>query len=269
MKKSLITTTIFLSLALILGLLAARPLLAQAGDMGVANSLYVNGRYAEAAQAYEQLIAQGQADSAVYYNLGNAYFRQGDVGRAILNYRRAAQLDPRDADIQANLALARAQATDQFAPESGSPLDNFAAATRSVLTVNEMALLALGAWLLFGLIWFLYYQNGNGRLRDVLRASLVLAGLLVVLAVGALGSRMWLEGENGRTPGVVIADSVSVSAEPNASATVNFDLHSGAEVEISDRRGDWAKVSLPGGQVEGWVPVTAVEAITPAGLAGA
>ena len=263
MKKPLITTTIFLSLALILGLLAARPLLAQNGDMGVANSLYVNGRYAEAAQAYEQLIAQGAADSAVYYNLGNAYFRQGDVGRAILNYRRAAQLDPRDADIQANLDLARAQATDQFAPESGSPLDNFAAATRTVLTVNEMALLALGAWLLFGLLWFLYYQSRNGRLRDVLRASLVLAGLLVVLAVGALGSRMWIEGENGRTPGVVIAESISVSAEPDVNATVNFDLHSGAEVEISDRRGDWAQVSLPGGQVEGWVPATAVEPISP------
>ena len=94
MKKTLTTMFIFLGLALILGLLAGRSLLTQTADMSVANSLAANGRYAEAAQAYQQLIDQGAADSAVYYNLGNAYMRLGNLGQAIVNYQRAAQLDP-------------------------------------------------------------------------------------------------------------------------------------------------------------------------------
>lgn len=260
MKKGLTTTVIFIGLALILGLLAARPLLAQAADMGVANSLYDNGRFAEAAQAYEQLINQGAADSAVYYNLGNAYLRQGNVGQAIVNYQRAAQLDPRDAAIQANLAAARAQAIDQFPAESGSPLDNFTAVSNRYATMNELALLALGLWFLFGLLWFVYRQSGDGRLRDMLQFGVILTGLLVLLAVAAMGSR--LIGDSDRMTAVVTTESISVSAEPGAGATT-FDLHDGAEVEIVAQRGDWVQVSLPGGQVGGWLPAEAIEAVSP------
>jgi hypothetical protein len=260
-KRRTLTIMLFLGLALVSGWLAVRPSLAQAADTSVADSLYGNGRYAEAAQAYEQIITAGAADSALYYNLGNAYFRQGDVGRAILNYQRAAQLNPRDADIQANLALARAQATDQFAPESGSPLDTFANATRNVVTLNEMALLALGAWLLFGVLWFLYYQNRHGRGRKPLQIALFGVGVMVFLTAGAMGSRMWLEGKNGRIPAVVVAAIAPVSAEPNANTITEFSLHSGAEVEIREQRGEWVRLALPGGQVQGWIPATAVESV--------
>ena len=96
MKKTFIYTTLFIGLGLILGLLAVQPSLAQESEMQVANSLYENGRFAESAQAYEQLIKQSAHDSAIYYNLGNAYFQQGNVGQAIFNYQRAAQLAPRE-----------------------------------------------------------------------------------------------------------------------------------------------------------------------------
>ncbi len=266
MKKGLITTTVFFVLALILALLAVRPTLAQAEAMGIANSLYANGRYAEAAQSYEQLIAQGAADSAIYYNLGSAYFRQGDVGRAILNYRRAAELNPRDADIQANLAAARAQAVDQLPAESGSPLTDFANATGNWLTLDELALLALGAWFLLGLLWFVYRQSGNGRFRPILQTSLILAGLLVVVVGGAMGSRLMaangqLMAANGRAPGVIVAQSVSVSAEPAAGASTEFTLHSGAEVSLIGQRGDWVQIAFPGVPSDSWVPVTAVETV--------
>jgi tetratricopeptide (TPR) repeat protein len=260
MKKTLIYsvlyTTLFIGLALVLGILAVQPSLAQEQEMQIGNSLYENGRYAEAAQAYEQLIAQGVHDSAVYYNLGNAYFRQGDVGRAIFNYQRAAQLAPRDPDIQANLALARAQAVDQLPAASSSPLDNFASATRSALTLNEMALLALALWFFFGLVWLVYRQMENGRAKEMLQYVLILSGVAMVLGTFALGSRVYLE--NNRQQAVVIADVVDVSAGPSADTITEFDLHSGAEVELLEQRGDWVRLALPGGQVQGWVPAAAV-----------
>lgn len=256
MKKTLLYSTLFIALALILGVLAVRPSLAQESELQIANALYENGRYAEAALAYEQMTAQGVHDSAVYYNLGSAYFRQGDVGRAIFNYQRAAQLAPRDADIQANLALARSQAPDQFEAESSSPLDNFAGVSRQFLTLNEMALLALGAWFLFGLVWLVYRQMQNGRGKEGLQYLLILSGLFMVLAAFALGSRMIVE--NNRQQAVVIAAVVNVSAGPTADTITEFNLHSGAEIELLEQRGNWVRLALPGGQVQGWVPAEAV-----------
>ena len=256
MKKTLIYTTLLIGLAVILGVLAVQPSFAQENEMQVANSLYENGRFAEAAHAYEQLITQGAHDSAVYYNLGNAYFRQGDVGQAIFNYQRAAQLAPRDADIQANLALARAQAVDQLPPASSSPLEHFAATTRQYLTLNEMALLALGLWFLFGIVWLVYRQLENGRSREMWQYALILSGLLMVSATFALGSRVYVE--NNRQQAVVIAAVVDVNAGPSADTVTEFDLHSGAEIELLEQRGDWVRLALPGGQVQGWIPRTAV-----------
>jgi tetratricopeptide (TPR) repeat protein len=256
MKKTLTYTTLFIGLALILGLLAVQTSLAQESEMQIANSLYENGRFAEAAQAYEQLVAQGVYDSAVYYNLGNAYFRQGDVGQAIFNYQRAAQLAPRDADIQANLAQARAQVVDQFPAESSSLLDNFASVTSQYLTLNELALIALGAWFLFGLVWLVYRQMQNGRSKEGLQYILILSGLFMILATFSLGSRIYVE--NNRQQAVVIADVIDVSAGPSTDTITEFDLHNGAEIELLEQRGDWVRFTLLGGQVQGWVPAEAV-----------
>ena len=88
--------------------------------MAVANQRFERGEFAEAAQQYEALIGLGYQDAAVYYNLGNAYMEDGDLGRAILNYLRAEELSPRDPDIMANLALARSRTVDQLQAEGDS-----------------------------------------------------------------------------------------------------------------------------------------------------
>ncbi|NJN94350.1 MAG: tetratricopeptide repeat protein [Anaerolineales bacterium] len=90
--------------------------------MRVANEKYEAGDYAEASAIYEAILDSGLSHSSVYYNLGNAYFKQGDLGRAILNYRRAQSLDPRDGDIAVNLSIARAQTVDKLEAPTGGRL---------------------------------------------------------------------------------------------------------------------------------------------------
>jgi tetratricopeptide (TPR) repeat protein len=119
--------------------------------MSAANQLVNAGHYTEAAQMYEQLVAQSPQDAALHYNLGNAYFVQGDASQALAAYERAAALAPRDADIRANLALAQEMLGQQSRP-SATALATAAAVARRWLTVDEMALLALGAWLTLGLL---------------------------------------------------------------------------------------------------------------------
>ena len=106
---TLLTLACFLMLPA-LGILAQEP--SSTDLMAAANGRYERGEFAEAAQQYENLIAMGYEDTALYYNLGNAYLEGGDPGRAILNYLRAEELSPRNPNVRANLDLARSMTLD-------------------------------------------------------------------------------------------------------------------------------------------------------------
>lgn len=153
MKRSLLAIA-FVGLALLAGLLftvRSSSATAQVDTQAVAaaNQLVNAGHTAEAGQMYEQLVAQSPKDAALLYNLGNTYFVQGDAGRALLAYQQAAALAPRDADIRANLALT--EQTLGVSASAAGPAAGLAAAARRWLTVDEMALLALGVWFAAGL----------------------------------------------------------------------------------------------------------------------
>jgi tetratricopeptide (TPR) repeat protein len=239
---------------------AASPVNAQE-TMRTANQLYETAQYAQAVQAYEQLSAQGYGDSALFYNLGNAYYKQGDYGRAILNYRRAQRLDPRDPDIEANLALARAQAVDQFeAADSGGLLNQVGQAAQGLLTLNEVAMAALGAWIAFILLLILFSTARRKNLwHNGLKYSLVVAAIVLVVGVLALGS--YLYADSGLSTGVIVAAEVDVTSGPGLQYVTEFTLHDGAEVELVEVRENWVRLALPGDELEGWVPANAVEAV--------
>jgi tetratricopeptide (TPR) repeat protein len=155
MKRSFFAFAL-IGLALLAGLVftvqsssGTTPVSAQA--VTAANELINAGHYAEAAQMYEQLLARSPQDAALHYNLGNARFVQGDLAAALAAYQRAASLAPRDADIRANLALAQ-QALGVASSPSAGPLAFLAATAQRWLTVDELALLALGAWFVLGLL---------------------------------------------------------------------------------------------------------------------
>jgi len=158
--------------------------------MTAANELVAAGHYAEAAQMYEQLIAQGAQNAALYYNLGNATLLLGDASRAVAAYERAAALAPRDADIRANMALAQQQARPQVNRPSVNSLGDLADVTNHWLTIDELALLALGAWLALGLLVFAYRGRQPERRPAVLRAAMAVALVVVLATGGVLASRM-------------------------------------------------------------------------------
>ena len=229
--------------------------------MQIANDLYEGGQYLQAAQAYQQLVDLGVVDSALFYNLGNAHFKQGDYGQAIVNYRRAQQLAPRDPDVEANLAWARAQALDQFevVGEAGF-LEQVGRALRGWFTIDELALAALAAWILFVfvLLLFLSARPGTAWRRGV-RSALVVAAVVLVAGVLSLGSALYVQ--NDRSEGVIVAREVDVTSGPGSQYVIEFTLHSGAEVDLVEARGNWVRLALPGAELEGWVPAGAIEPV--------
>jgi len=266
--KRIITMFVIVSLtigALFLAnqaLLFAKPSVTAAETMWTANQLYEAAQYAQAAQAYQQLVDQGYANSALFYNLGNAYFKQGDSGRAVLNYRRAEQLAPRDPDIEANLVLARAQTVDQLEEISNNNgfFGNLATLTMGWLTLNELAMITLGLWMLFAflVIGFSSSKRGSG-LREGIGYALVLSS--VVLTVGLIGLASHLHMENTRPQAVVVAQEVTITSGPGSQYVTEFTLHSGAEVSLVETRENWVRLAVADSQLQGWVPANAIETV--------
>lgn len=169
----------------------SRPAPVDAHAMSAANELVAAGHYAEAAQMYEQLIAQGSQDASLYYNLGNATFSLGDAGRAAAAYEQAAALAPRDADIRANWMLAQQHTRGPIdRPAAGPIMGGLPDVTSRWLTVDELALLAAGAWCALGLLVFAYRGMQPERRPAVLRVAMAAALLVVLATSGALAGRM-------------------------------------------------------------------------------
>lgn len=218
-----------------------------------ANRLYEQGKFTEAVRAYESLRSSGVESAALWFNLGNAWFKSGQTGRAIAAYREAARLAPRDPDIRANLRFAResvgARATD---PAWQRWLHAF--------TLDEWAVMTAGAlWLWLGLV-------AAGALRSNWRAALLPWRQLALTGLVLAGTLMAAAAVNEftRPTAVVVTPEAVVRYGPLEESQSHYTLQDGAEVEVLDRNGDWLQVR-DAQRRTGWVKARQV--IVP-GMAG-
>jgi tetratricopeptide (TPR) repeat protein len=207
-----------------------------------ANKLYEEGKFAEAAPAYEKLAQSGQASAALYFNLGNAFFKSSQIGRAIAAYRQAEQLTPRDPDLRANLQFARNQT--QGPTLSPGRWQRWLGR----LTLNEWTLLAAGAvWLWLLLLAVLQWRPAlKAVLRSYVLALVILAGLFCVCAAAGLRQTRFT-----RTAVVITRDAV-VRYGPLAESPTAFTVHDGAELRVLDQKDEWLQVSA-GPRKVGWL----------------
>ena len=264
MKRNLLTISI-IGIMMFASLAAAIQFLSTSDNadveaISVANQLYTAGNYAEAAQIYEQLLSRGVIDSSLYYNLGNTYLVQGDLGRAILNYQRAARLDPRDPDIKANLAIAREQSGNDYSREPVSPIQSLSEFTTSWLTLNETAVSALVFWFILGFMLLAYRQFQPGKIRALLRYGMILAALLFVFAGISFGTRLYVE--QTIPEAVIVADVVTINSDPGEEFATELQLFSGTEVKLLDTQGSWAHLAGPNDVINGWIPLNTIESVS-------
>ena len=221
-------------------------------DFAAANKMYAEGKFAEAAGAYEQMIQAtaraGSASPALYFNAGNAEFKLGHLGRAIADFRRAALLTPRDSEVLGNLGFARNQV--QGATVRPEPWQNWF----GMLTLNEGTLLTAGVlWLWLGLLTVRQLKPALApRLRGLTLAalvSLILSG--AVLAVEAT-SRLTTQ------TAVVTTGNVLARSGPFDDAQTVFTPHDGAELTVLERHDDWLQVTDGSGKI-GWLPRKVLE----------
>ena len=227
--------------------------------MAEANAQYEREEYADAAQQYEALIDSGYEDATLYYNLGNAYFKNGDLGRAVLNYLRAEELSPRDADIRANLEFARARTVDDVESGGESLFASVSGVARRWVTVGEMGVLSLLLWVVSAAgIGALILWRAVPR-RIAVRNGAVVASAATLLSLLLLLSMLYANPNDDSA--VVVASTVDVVSGPGEQYETEFTLHSGAQVRLIDSRQGWLRIALPGDDFQGWAPSNAVEAL--------
>lgn len=223
-----------------------------------ADSAYADGDYSHAAAVYEQLLEQGVSPE-LYYNLGNAYYRQGDIPHAILSYERALLLAPSDADIRFNLQMARQKTVDKIEPESEMFFVTWLRSLVNMASTDGWARVAIIALALAVLLALAYLFAGRLWLRKLGFFGGVLMLICFILAnVFAMQQRRQL---TQRTGAVIMQGAVTVKSTPAQNGTELFVLHAGTRVEITDdSMTDWCEVRLPDGK-QGWLESSQIEVI--------
>jgi hypothetical protein len=225
-----------------IALLFATLISLQAGVFDDANRLYEQGKYAEAIPLYETMLKSGHHSPGVLFNLGNAYFKNGELGRAILNYRRAARIAPRDPDVQANLRFARERVSG-----ANSVQPTFIEQLLGRFRLNELATAtALIFWLWLALLCFARFRP---TLRPQLRVYTLLSGsLFSVLLITLFAARQI----SSRQTAIVIDQQATIRLGPLAESQPAYTATDGAELLILAQREGWLQVSDRSGRT-GWL----------------
>jgi tetratricopeptide (TPR) repeat protein len=239
-------------------LLISLPVMAQEDAASViqrADEAYRQGDFETTIQLYEALVDDGFHDVPVFYNLGNAYYHSGQLGMALLNYRRARLLDPRDSEITNSIRRIRAERVD-FQGDDSALIDRLASSTESLLTLSELSWLVTLIWITwFSLltIWITWISR-----RNKLLLPLFVLGLCLLFGLIPLLTRVYAE--NHRPSAVAIALTAPVMSGPGEDYLNLFQIHAAAELRLLESRGDWARFILPDSR-QGWIHQDMVEMV--------
>jgi tetratricopeptide (TPR) repeat protein len=215
-----------------------------------ANQRYAQGHFKEAISGYEALVRAGQWSANLFYDLGNAYFRVGDFGRAVLNYERALALERHHPEARANLQIARDEAHALELQQS--PPERYL----QFASVNQYSIAAaIAFWLaIFGIVALIF-----ARRRSFTLVAMSIC-CLVIFAVAICAAYILDRGNKGRALAIVTGKDVQARLATADTANSVLALPPGSEIKILSTRGDWIYAALPN-NLHGWIPAKSAEQV--------
>ena len=232
-------------LTVVLGFASATDLSSATDWFRKGNEAYEKGSFDEAASDYQKAEDMGMANARLYYNHGNALFRQHQLGLSILYYERARKLSPLDEDIQFNLRFAQAQVADKI-PE---PEPNLLA--RLLWNVHASYSVRSGVWAAFGLFTLAFAAIAAALfLTSFLRWFSILIAVMSSLALVAFSPSLIYKIHQQETVqyGIVLQPAIEMFSGPGENYQVLAKVHEGTRFEIVEQRGDWFSVKLANGK---------------------
>ena len=214
---------------------------AQEATIKEAEVAYTKEDYGKAIELYEGLLKTHGESAEIYYNLGNAYYKENKIAPAILNYERALLLDPGDGDIRFNLQLARQKSVDKIEPVGDFFLHRWFDKVQNMGAADSWAQIGIVCFILFIGCLILFFFSKWIHLKKI---GFYLGLVFLVLVIFAN----------------IFAPTVTVKSSPDASGTDLFILHEGTKVSIKSKLGDWNEIEMEDGNV-GWMPSKDMEII--------
>lgn len=219
---------------------------------------YRLGNYDSAAKYYSKVLEANYASADLYYNLGNAYYRTGQIGLAILNYERALRLQPSMSDARENLELANSKTVDRITPLPRFFLVNWYNALITRLTPHTWRILLCLFFLLAGASLALLLLARSITIKKISLATLILsAGLFLIALFFLIKSTNFF---NSHNEAVILDASVTVKSSPELQSVDKLILHEGTKVTISESLAGWHKITLADG-TSGWCQSNLLEKI--------
>lgn len=235
-----------------------------------ADEAYMRGTrqdYLEAIRLYKEAIDRQGTSAAIYYNLGNAYFRVDSLAKAIINYERALRIDPTDEDIRANLDFVNSKIID--APSTD--------AISNVLVDKSMRMFSANGWAVVSLVIFIvvlllaagYIFSKNVQLRKVYFFAGI--GLLIVNVLAIIITVNAASVANDKSEAIVVVSSTQLSTSPSTPLDESQKamlLHEGSKVKVirelstpnDPRVKKWVEVEAVGDN-RAWIDAEAIEII--------
>lgn len=227
-------------------------------DFKEANKLYSEADYETAKTSYLSLLETGHYSAELYYNLGNTYFKLGELASAILYFEKAKKLNPLDEDIHHNLNFSYNLTVDKNDNLEDEILSAWWGTLVKYQPLNRWALYSVLLFFLAAVLVVLFFFV-NQRIQKQLSfygALVSLVCFVCVLFIGFQSKKLIEE----TTHGIVFQPSVTILGEPNASGTKLFTLHEGAKVELLNQEGNWQRIRFSKEKI-GWVKTEVVQGI--------
>lgn len=248
---------ILYSVAVLLFSLSAWGQMSEAFSSGI--EAYSQADYPSAINHFSDALAHADYPSAeLYYNLGCAYFKNGDLPDAILNFERAYRMDPSDQDIIFNLRLASSRIVDKMDPVPQFFLTRWTSQFALRIGANTLFYISLVLFVVF-LIGLFYLLRGK---RSIIRKSgffVGLFGLLLFIFSQVLLIQAY-RFVNDKSEAILMSEIITVKSSPDHSAEDIVVVHSGLKVKVKQELGAYVEVKLPDGTI-GWVPAKSIEII--------
>lgn len=218
--------------------------------MDKANKEYRENNFTAAIAEYEKLLDDGYKGTSLFYNLGNAYYRIGKLGYAILYYEKALKLSPNDEDIKHNLALAYSGTIDKIETMPRFFFFEWWENFLAIFSIDGWIVFTLAIYLLLLAVVAAYFFTG----RIIHPRISFFAGsvILIILFVTSSVTAVKLNRENKRLEAVILENSVIVKLSPDIHGKDGFMVHEGLKILLEDEIDDWKKIRLPDGKI-GWV----------------
>ena len=240
--KNLLILLIILSVSLLFADQAA-------DNFSKANALYSNGDFKKAIELYEDILKEGKGSGELYYNLGNAYYKTGNIGKARLNYERALFFMEGDEALNQNLQLLKLKLVDQIEEPPRLFISVWWENIINFINLKTLSHIVLGLFiltLLFLALFMHYRKRGRIRMKSVFILTLFIWLFSVIIWLNKI---YLFETENY---GVILSSTVTVYAEPSQETTELFVIHEGTKVQVQRSSHQWYEIRLADGKT-GWL----------------